>query len=219
MYDDDTSLSSILKTFGNNSSHDINKELMLIYDWLLANKLSLNINKTKYMIFRYPQKQARSIPKLSIYINGNELNRVQNFDFLGITLNETLSWKPHIEKISIKISKVIGVMSRCKKHIHSSVLLKIYNSLILSRINYGITCWGFENKRIFKLQKKALRVICKTKYNAHTDPLFLKLKTLKVKDIFHNQCLRFFYLHEKGDLPSYFHGIISRNTQGYVLYQ
>ena len=149
------------------------------------------------MIFRYPQKPARSVSNLSIYIDGNELSRVQNFDFLGITINETLSWKPHIEKISVKISKVVGVLSKCKRYLHSSVLLKIYNSLILSRINYGITCWGFDNQRIYKLQKKAIRVICKTKYNAHTDPLFQKLNTLKVKDIFQNQCLRFFISMKK----------------------
>ena len=149
------------------------------------------------MIFRYPRKRDRSVSNLSIYIDGNELSRVQNFDFLGITINETLSWKPHIEKISVKISKVVGVLSKCKRYLHSSVLLKIYNSLILSRINYGITCWGFDNQRIYKLQKKAIRVICKTKYNAHTDPLFQKLNTLKVKDIFQNQCLRFFISMKK----------------------
>ena len=92
---------------------------------------------------------------------------------------------------------------------------KIYNSLILSRINYGITCWGFDNKRIYKLQKKALRLICKTKYNAHTDPLFLKLNTLKAKDIFQIQCLRFFYHHEKGDSPAYFRNLIERNMSGH----
>ena len=163
------------------------------------------------MMFRYPQKQSRSLPKLNIYICGNNVERVQNFDFLGLTINESLSWKEHINKIGTKISKVIGMLSRCKRYLHSSVMLKIYNSLILSRINYGITCWGFENKRIYKLQKKALRIICKTKYNAHTDPLFLKLNTLKVKDIFHIQCLRFFYHHEKDELPLYFNNIITRN--------
>ena len=200
LYADDTSLSSILKTVWKKDAHDtsinINKELMLIHDWLLANKLSLNISKTKFMIFRYPQKPPKSLPNLDIHIDGHKLEKVSNFDFLGLTINETLSWKHHIEKICTKISKVIGIMSRCKRYLQSSVMHKIYNSLILSRINYGITCWGFDTKRIYKLQKKALRVICKTKYNAHTDPLFLKLNTLKAKDIFQNQCLRFFYHFE-----------------------
>ena len=94
-------------------------------------------------------------------------------------------------------------------------MIKIYNSLILSRINYGITCLGFDNKRVYKLQKKALRVIFKTKYNAHTDPLFIKLNTLKANDIFHIQCLRFFYHHEKGEIPVYFRNFIIRNISGH----
>ena len=215
LYADDTSLSSILKTFSSNgtsvNSMSINSELNLIYDWLLANKLSLNIKKTKYMMFRYPQKPATSMPKLELFINNHKLDKVDNFDFLGITLNETLSWKYHIDKVATKISKVIGILARCKRYLHTSVMIKIYNSLILSRINYGITCWGFDNKRIYKLQKKALRIVCKTKYNAHTDPLFKKLKTLKVKDIFHTRCLTFFYHHEKGDLPDYFQNFISND--------
>ena len=214
LYADDTSLSSTLKTFVSNKpdeiSSNINKELKLIHEWLSANKLSLNVKKTKYMMFRYPQKQNRHLPHLSISLNGHVLERVQHFDFLGLTIDETLSWKKHIDKIATKISKVIGLLTRCKRYLHSSVMMKIYNSLILSRINYGILCWGFQTKRIYKLQKKALRVICKAKYNAHTDPLFIKLNTLKANDLFQCKCLKFFYQHEKAELPCYFNNIISR---------
>ena len=117
-----------------------------------------------------------------------------------------------IQKLSSKISKVIGIIAKCKKFLHTSVLLKIYNALILSRINYGILCWGYENKRIYKLQKQAIRLICKTNYIAHTDPLFFKLKTLKVKDIYMRQCLKFFYSHEKNKLPAYFNNFNETNN-------
>ena len=96
LYADDTSLNSIIKLFGNdNHSSSINNELLLIYDWLNANKLSLNIGKTKYMIFRYPQTRVNSIPSLNVYINGHKVERVNTFDFLGVTINETLTWKDH----------------------------------------------------------------------------------------------------------------------------
>ena len=158
LYADDTSLNSIIKVFSNstNTSVTINNELILIYDWLNANKLSLNISKTKYMYFRYPQRRANSLPELNIYIEGHKIERVTTFDFLGVTINETLTWKDHIQKLGAKISRVIGIIGKCKKFLQSSVLLKIYNALILSRINYGILCWGFENKRIYKLQKKSI---------------------------------------------------------------
>ena len=212
LYADDTSLNSIIKMFGNdNQSYTINHELLLIYDWLNTNKLSLNISKTKYMLFRYSQRRSNTIPLLDIYIDGHKIDRVSTFDFLGVTINENLTWKDHINKVCTKVTKVIGIMARCKRFLPSHVLLKIYNALILSRINYGILCWGFENKRIYKLQKKALRIICKTKFVAHTDPLFIKLNTLKVKDIYTRHCLKFFFNHENGTLPAYFRNFVSRN--------
>ena len=62
----------------------------------------------------------------------------------------------------------------------------------------------------------AHRVMCKSKYNAHTDPLFIKLNTLKVKDIFHCQCLKFFYQHENNNTPSYFKNLIVKNINDHT---
>ena len=80
--------------------------------------------------------------------------------------------------------------------------MKIYNSLILSHINYGILLWGSKSAKLDKLQKKAIRILSCSKYNAHTDPLFKKthLKVLKISDIFTFSKLKFYYkypVHEK----------------------
>ena len=75
---------------------------------------------------------------------------------------------------------------------------------------------GISTQTCLSTPKKAVRLVCKTKYNAHTDPLFLKLKTLKVKDIFLIQCLKFFFNHEKKSLPDYFHDFIVRNIHGHT---
>ena len=115
LYADDTSLSTIIKVFGRNrTSTHINHELSLIYDWLNSNKLSLNINKTKYMVFRFPQKSTNRMISLNLSIDGYLIERVKSFDFLGITINETLTWKDHIHKVSNKVSKVIGILSKFK---------------------------------------------------------------------------------------------------------
>ena len=95
-------------------------------------------------------------------------------------------------------------MSKSRNILGKNVLLKIYNSLVLSRLHYGILCWGFDTKNIFKIQKKAIRLICKAKYNSHTDPLFKQLNVLKVDDIFRSKCVNFFYKYENNSLPSYF---------------
>ena len=87
-----------------------------------ANRLSLNIKKTKYMVFRYPQKPVSSLPKLDIIIDGRKIKRVDNFKFLGIEITETLSWKLHIDNLRIQISKVVGVMRRIKILLGSSFI-------------------------------------------------------------------------------------------------
>ncbi len=80
----------------------------------------------------------------------------------------------------------------------------MYNSLILSHINYGILTWGYNCERIAKLQKKAVRIISLSKYNAHTEPIFKKLNILKISDIFTLHQLKFYHKHMNNKLPEYF---------------
>ena len=80
----------------------------------------------------------------------------------------------------------------------------MYNSLVLSHLNYGILLWGFNGERIFKLQKKVVRVITLNKYNAHTDPIFRNLNILKLNDIFTLNQLKFYHKLINDKLPQYF---------------
>ena len=75
------------------------------------NKLSLNLDKTKYLIFRPHNKVVNDI---KIQIDGKDIDRVVNFNLLGIVVNEKLDWKPHVNMIAIKISKSVGILNRLK---------------------------------------------------------------------------------------------------------
>ena len=77
--------------------------------------------------------------------------------FLGITLDESLTWKNHIGLIKNKISKTIGVFYRLPKTFPEEILATLYNSLIASHLSYGILAWGIVATRLEKLQKKAIR--------------------------------------------------------------
>ncbi len=79
----------------------------------------------------------------------------------------------------------------------------IYNSLIVLYINYGLLIWGFACDKIVKLQKKAIKIISVSKYNAHTDAIFKQLYLLKVSDIFKLQKLKFYYKLRNRQLPHY----------------
>ena len=108
------------------------------------------------MQFRFSQKNPNSLPKLNLKMDGVQIEKVENFNFLGLTISETLSWKDHTDKIRVKLSKIIGVMSRIKYQVSKKILLTIYNSLILSHLHYGILCWGFSCHKLFKSQKRPL---------------------------------------------------------------
>ena len=220
LFADDTSLLGSLCNFytkkpetsedHQNISSKINSELGRIHDWLSINKLSLNIKKTKYMIFH--SKRSTLKYEIDLQINAQPIERVKNFIFLGLTLDETLSWKTHIQDVSNKISKTIGILNRLKNVLPGNILKLIYSSLVLPRIYYCNLAWGHNPGRIIKLQKKAIRIISNSKYNAHTEPLFKKMKLLTVADI-HKLCkLKLFYKLENNTLPPYFwHYMFSAN--------
>lgn len=75
--------------------------------------------------------------------------------------------------------------------------------MILSQLNYGILVWGSNTNKLFKLQKKAVRIITCSKYNAHTGPIFKSIKSLKIDDIFKVNILKFYYKYCQKELPSY----------------
>ena len=220
LYADDTTLTSPICSFtqgGNSSiskvSNLINSELTKISDWFAVNKLSLNAEKTKFMIFHNHQKiiTQNKIPCLKI--NNTNIERVTEFNFLGLTINEHLTWKSHAAKVANKISRTLGVMNRLKRYLPLSALKTMYDSLILSQLQFGITCWGFEWNRIFKLQKRAVRIMSNSKYNSHTEPLFKELKLLKISDIFKIQCMKFWYKFKNKTLPSFFKSFFKYNYE------
>ena len=101
MYADDTTLFSTLENFGvrNNAKEieqNINKEIYKITTWLHSNKLRLNVSKTKFMMFF---KHPKIIPKLNISVNNNQIDQIDEFNFLGITIDQSVTWVSHIRKI------------------------------------------------------------------------------------------------------------------------
>ena len=94
-----------------------------------------------------------------------------------------MNWKRHFDILSNRITGAIGVLNRLK---HFSCTCKTNNLLldIYCHFNYGILAWGNDCQRITTLQNKCIRTITNSTYNDHTDPLFSKLKLLKLTDIF-----------------------------------
>ena len=141
MYADDTTLYSTLDKFGTTTEHinqNINLSLTEISDWFKINKLSLNTSKTKYMLFHTAQKK---VPKLKIEIDGNMVDKLDHFNFLGLEIDKHLNWNTHIKKISGKLMNLIGIISKFKYILAPHILQTIYTTLIVPHFNYGVVTW------------------------------------------------------------------------------
>ncbi len=156
IYADDTTLETTIEIAINklqnaNAENKINIKLDLVNDWLKCNKLSLNIGKSKYMIFHNKQKK---FDHLHIKIENTYIERVKEFDFLGLIINENLNWKAYINKVANKISKSMGILNRLKHFLPITAELHLYNALILSHLNFRILACGHQCERIVKITKE-----------------------------------------------------------------
>ena len=120
----------------NNVQASMNRELVGVDNWLKTNILSLNISKTSYMIISN-QKNA-----LDIKIRGTILTKVSTVKFLCVTLNENLTFKDHVNKVTSNISKSVGVMRRLHCQFPANVMVKLFYSLVYSHLTYALLAWG-----------------------------------------------------------------------------
>ena len=169
-YADDTNL--FYPMVQNVDSVVINNELEKVLDWLTVNMLSVNVKKTKCMLFRNVGRNINSIIP-EIKLKNITVERVEYFNFLGVTLDQHLNWKAHMDNVAIKISKYNGLLCKFKHFFPFTILYTLYNSLILTHLTYAILAWGNNSKStyLFKIQKKVIRNVTNI---MHIQSLYLK---------------------------------------------
>ena len=170
----------------------INIELQKVCDWLNANKLTINAKKSNFVIFRPSQK------KLSYQINIRIYNNASNSDtfleckdyvkFLSVLIDKNLTWKYRIDYIASKISRVVGIISRLRHSVPLNTLIQVYRSLIFPYTHYGIAAWGQAAqvylKKVFMLQKQALRLMFFADNSSHAIPLFVSANVLPLNMLY-----------------------------------
>ena len=194
----------------------MNAELSNVYNWLCVNKLSLNVSKSRYMIFKNRKIDTVSMP-WNIEINGEKVEYVHEFNFLGILLDEFLTWTPHTKKVCSKISQSLGVIKRVRRILPFPALKSLYNAPIIPHLNYGIKLWHSNSHSLNVMQKRAIRVIASKKYFHHTSGIFKEHGLLKLDDIHKLHCLKLYYKIEKGMCSDYTCSLLvhNRNVHDY----
>ena len=152
--------------------------------------------------------KGRQTLDIFIQIDNSVIERVKETVFLGVILDEHLSWKPHILSVSRKISKSIGIIYKSSFCLPKTSLRSLYYSLVYPYLTYCVSVWGSTYQsnlnRIIILQKKIIRIISKVSFDSHTGVLFREQEILKFSDIYLYQMGKFMYLFRRSLLPNYF---------------
>ena len=194
LFADDSTLSASLPSLDVEAISVINSELGNVYRWLCYNKIAVNYDKTKFIIFNY-----RRSPDFSplIKIGKFSIRRTDHIKFLGLIVDEHLKFNHYSKYIAGKIGKSIGVIYRLSKFLPHNILRMIYMCLIHPYLVYGIETWysthNSVTNNILILQKRACRAISGLSYYAHTSEKFKSLSILKLFDLFRHRVAVFMH--------------------------
>ena len=163
----------------------MNAKLENVSTWFKSNKLSLKVDKTKWFLF-HPLSKRQFLPQTlpNLLIEDIHIKRKHVTKFLGVIINENLSWKQHIEILSSKISKTIGILYKSRDVLSKQCLKQLYFSFIHSYVNYVNIAWARASnsklENVYCYQKHAARVIYHKDWYTHVKPLLNDTKALKL---------------------------------------
>ena len=196
-------------------TRNINIDLQSLSEWCKTNRLSLNTDKTFYIVFH---KKSQKVPNnITLQIYGKNITAKQTTKFLGMTIDSLLNWHNHIGTIVNRLRSSNYILNRLKHLLPITSLKSLYYSLVHPHITYGIIHWGNAPKtmlnKVIIQQKKSLRIINGRNYNTPTNPLFHKMKILKIQEIYELQLATFMYKYSTYNLPTQLQQLFILNRQ------
>ena len=150
----------------------MNRDLKSLHQWLTANKISLNKDKTELIYFR----KHGPLPTMKIKMNGKLLVHTNVVKYLGVYLDEELNGEFHCQQLIKKLNRSNGMLAKARHYVPNNELKNIYHAIFSSHLIYGSQIWTIKLKfvadKVSKLQKSAVRIMSFSDFNAHSDPLF-----------------------------------------------
>src|SRR5688572_5355178 len=210
-------------------------ELNILAEWFRTNRLSLNIKKSCFIGLLFHSTKKR-IPDLQtkLSIDGIALSQTRSTKFVGVCLDECLTWTEHINIIAGKISRNLGILARISYLIPIHIRRNLYYTLINPYFDYGNIVWASNYstrlKCLLVLQKKPIRIIARDPFNAHTAYRYREYNIMNFENINSYQLGNFMYKFVNNLLPDSFsnyftkvvemHGHCTRSSSGglYVIY-
>ena len=201
LFADDTTI-TVRDSSRTNLTTKCDEVLDKLFDWTTSNRLTINYDKTFYLIITNQFNTEHS--DYSFSLNGHILDMKRQGKFLGIILDDKLKFNHHIDYICNKISKSIGIIYRLKDVLPRHCLFSLYYSFIYPYLTYCNLIWGGTYDTHLNplniLQKKAIRIINNQPYLAHTEPLFNSSNLLTLHDIHKYFLAIYMYKHRNSQL-------------------
>jgi len=226
---DDTALSYSAETF-DELHYKMQSDLNRISLWFSCNKLSLNVSKTVYIIFSLSLSSRFDLPlkyhKIGCnhyFCNCEIIKQCEYTKYLGLQLDENLSWKKHINNLKYSLRSLLRIFFNLKYICPTSTLKQVYYSLVNSRLEYGISVYGSTYKShlnsLLILQKKFIRLISHSGYMEHSLPLFINLSILPLRYLYIFKVLATFYKLSGNNGPTVdiIHGYNTRQISNNIL--
>ena len=170
--------------------------MKLITEWFMTKKLTLSIGKSKFLLFHGRRKNSHEYIK-AISIGKDEIPRVTQFKYIGLTLDENLTWEPHINNICSALVRYYSIFYNIRNSITFDIARAIYYACIYPHTSYTIEIYGTANDTLMsKLQvqqNKLLKLITKRDYRCSTNKLHHENRILQVKHIHELYTLAFVF--------------------------
>ena len=186
LYADYTNLSTSDEILSN-AQQKLNNDLKTLGNWLHLNKLSANLVKTEYMIIASANKLKSVNYSSLITLSKKPIKRIHRTDYIGLVIDEKLSWEEYVKSLCKKISSAVTAI-RHANYLPQNILITLYHSLVESRLRYCSTVWGNSNNslkaNLQRIQNRAARIIKRTKYGSvDSEALLKKLGWLNVQQL------------------------------------
>ena len=192
----------------------MNEEMVKVVDWLQLNRLSLNLNKTHFILFR--RKRVKTSLSEDLIINNIKIGMTERTKFLGVIIDQNLSFQSHILYIKGKVARGIGILYKSRPYFSLETMRMLYNAFVYPYFMYCIEVWGNVYQTylepLVKLQKRAVRTITGARKYEHTLPLFQNLNLLNIKEIYIYCVQLLMYKYHHDHLPPIFSDFYVQNN-------
>ena len=194
-----------------------NECLKNMEDWFIANKLTININKTFYMIYSGKNKKKKDV-ELKLMINGHVINKVSSCKYLGVHIDDLAKWNIHIDYLYNKLIKFTSIFFRIRSILPWHCLHKLYYAFVYPHISYGIEVYANTScsvlDKLCKLNNKLLRILLSANFETPVIELYNSFRLLPIPLLYESKMLIFMFnsLHNSHNLPEVFKDYFKSNS-------